>query len=80
MRIILCLSAAEGNCGEKGIEAEPAKNEDAELRVVSVAFLKEEQGKEQDGGKENSGQQGREEPEQFLEAEKKPGAFDVQNT
>lgn len=50
-----------------------------DVGVVSVVFLQEEQGEEEGTGEEDSGQQGWQEPEQFLKAEKKPGAIDVKN-
>ncbi len=73
------ISAAEGNGGEECIDAQPDYDKGAELGVVSVVFLQEEQGKEQGAGNDNSGQQGGQEPEQFLETEKKPGAVDMKN-
>lgn len=72
-------SAAEGDGGEEGIEAQPAEDEGTEEGVISVGFLQEDQGEEQGGGEDYSCKQGGQEPEQFLETEKKPGAIDVKN-
>ncbi len=74
----MCVSAAEGNSGENAIEAKPAEDEGEDLGRVAVFWLQEEQGQEQGSGEDDPGQKGREKSEQFLEAEKKPGAIDMQ--
>ena len=73
-------SSVQGNCGEKGIYGQPTKEEGADVGIVSVVSLQEEEGQKQGGGEEDPGQQGGEEPEQFLETEKEPGAIDVKNS
>ena len=73
------MSAAESDGCEEGVDDQPAKDEGADTGVVSVASLQEEEGQEQGGGQEDSGKQGGQKSEKFLEAEKKPGAIDVKN-
>jgi len=73
-------SAAEGNGCEDGIEAKPAEDKGEEAVRVPARWLQQEEGEEQGAGENNPGKQWGQDSEQFLEAEKKPGAIDVQKS